>query len=314
MSVTDIWKTTVLFIWFHLHISYPKQPEVELAPADETSSTDVAVTKEPSTDDIEVVDDLALPVTTPMSMQVTCIEPTEEDWETETTDVPQPSGEKDPEVTPPAEPFVTASETCVKTTEDWDAEASDVPEQVQERDQLDEWVILESAQANVVEPGEVEKVDVDTASVCKVDEPKEKEVPEMKTTTAAEQLNIGEEEACDSEGQLALTTEKVDANKVEEKRGQLPLKTEEEKEEGEITSDDEPTVNVNEGGHTEQEGVFGSLPVYLYVQTYVLECQNLQLTIAVFGECPQTFLQIKHALSAYKLHSVLQYIFLGSQR
>ena len=55
----------------------------------------------------------------------------------------------------------TASETCVETTEDWDAETIDVPEQVQERDQLDEWLILESAQASSVEPGEVEKVDVD---------------------------------------------------------------------------------------------------------------------------------------------------------
>ena len=256
-------ETTVLCIAFHLHISYPKQPEVELAPANETSSTDVAVTKEPSTD---AVDELALPVTPPMSMQETCIEPAEEDWETETTDVPQPSGEFDQEVTPPVEPFVTALETCAETTEDWDAEVSDVPEQVQEKDQLDEWVILESAQANSVEPGEVEKVDVDKGSVCKVDEPKEKEVPEMKTKTAVEQSNIGEEEACASEGHLALTAEKVDANKVEEKRGQLPLKTEEEKEEGEITSDDEPTENVNEGG--QQEGVLGPSDHYLFICMY----------------------------------------------
>ena len=264
MSATDIWKTTVLFIAFHLHISYPKQPVVELSPADETLSTDVAVTKESSTD---AVDDLALLVSS-MSMRETCTEAAEEDWETEMTDVPQPSGEKAQEVTPPVEPFVTTSETCVETTEDWDAETTDVPEQVQERDQLEDWVILESAQASSVEPGEVEKVDVDEASVCKVDEPKEKAVPEMKTKTAAEQSNVGEVEACDSESQFALTAEKVDANKVEETRNQLPQKTEEEKEEGEITSDDEPTENVNEGGHTEQEGVLGPSEHYLFICIY----------------------------------------------
>ena len=63
---------------------------------------------------------------------------------------------------------------------------------------------------------------------------------------------------CTTGVQLALAAEKADTDKVEEKRSQLAPATEEEKEEGEITSDDE-SENIREGGHTEQEGVLGPL-------------------------------------------------------
>lgn len=230
------------------------QPKEEMAPTDNPPSTEAAATKEPSTAKAEEIAPVVKP---PLMASGTGIE-SSEDWETEMTDVPEPSSEKVEEVTPLVQPSVAALGTCIEPTEDWEAETIDVPEQVQEQKQSEEWVIVEAEHASSVEPGEVGKEEVNMAAECKADEgPKEKALLEGQIEAHTEQSEVSEMEACTTGGQLALAEEKTDADKVEEKRNQLVPTTEEEKEEGEITSDDE-SENIRDSGHTEQ-GVWGPL-------------------------------------------------------
>ena len=231
------------------------QCKEEMASTDNPPSTEAAATKEPSTAKVEEITPVVEP---PLTASGTGIE-SPKNWEPETTDVPECSSENVKEVTPEVKPSVTASGTCIESTEDWEPETIEVPEQVQEQEQSEEWVIVEPEQASSVELGGAGKEEVNVAAEFKADEgPKEKALSEEQIDTHTEQSEGSEVEACTTGGQLALAAEKADTDKIEEKRSQLAPATEEEKEEGEITSDDE-SENIREGGHTEQEGVLGPL-------------------------------------------------------
>ena len=180
--------------------------------------------------------------------------PTSSQLPTETVTAKDPAIGKVEEVTP----IVTAVETCILTTEDWEAETIDVPEQPVEQKPSEEWVMVNAEDAASVEPAVPEEKAMKVAFKSEADEQlKEKVFPEVPVESHPEQSKVGEEKADTVEEQLPSTSEQKTETAKAEKRDQPPQVAEEEKEEGEISSDDDTeNVPINEAGHKGQEGTY----------------------------------------------------------
>ena len=162
-------------------------------------------------------------------------------------------------------PIVT--EICIPTTEDWEAETIDVPVQPVEQKPSEEWVRVNPEDAASVEPAAPEEKAMIVASKSEADEQlKEKVFPEVPVESHPEQSKAGEEKADTVEEQLPSTSEQKTETAKAGKRDQPPVVAEEDREEGEISSeDDAKTVQTNEGGHIEQESALGSLNQYVFI-------------------------------------------------